>query len=123
MALARKGSRRIVVDGVEYRWRVGRRHLCCDYEGSTLGYVAEAAVGPGSTLVVETGRPALVGPRPLPEEVVLPREVAAGIRAARARGWTPGADGSPFRLSFSPGADDGSGARADYGRGREVSEE
>ncbi|MDH6576002.1 hypothetical protein P3T29_001635 [Kitasatospora sp. MAP5-34] len=37
MALAKKGSRRIVVDGVEYRWRVSRKP-CCDYDGITLGY-------------------------------------------------------------------------------------
>ncbi|AZK97382.1 MULTISPECIES: hypothetical protein [Streptomyces] len=101
MALAKKGSRRIVVDGVEYRWRVSRKHWCCDYEGSTVGYVAEDATRPGTTLVVETGRPAVLNPDMVPTEVVLPREVAAGIRAARSKGWTPGSNGSPFKLHLS----------------------
>ncbi|MEV7780077.1 hypothetical protein [Kitasatospora sp. NPDC088351] len=103
MALAKKGSRRIVVDGVEYRWRVSRRHLCCDYEGGTLGYVAEEAARPGATLVVETGRRAFVAPDLVPDQVVLPGEVAAGIRAARSKGWTPSSSGSPFKLDLSAG--------------------
>ncbi|MFF3552048.1 hypothetical protein ACFYXL_01375 [Streptomyces tsukubensis] len=101
MALAKKGSRRIVVDGVEYRWRVSRKHWCCDYEGSTVGYVAEDATRPGTTLVVETGRPAVLNSDLVPTGVILPREVAAGIRAARSKGWTPGSNGSPFKLHLS----------------------
>ncbi|MGW2543713.1 hypothetical protein ACWC5I_23260 [Kitasatospora sp. NPDC001574] len=100
VALAKKGSRRIVVDGVEYRWRVSRKP-CCDYDGITLGYMVEDAACPGTTLVVETGRPAVLEPNMLPSEVVLPREVAAGIRAARSNGWTPGSNGSPFKLHLS----------------------
>ncbi|MFE6056755.1 hypothetical protein ACFQ6N_38970 [Kitasatospora sp. NPDC056446] len=101
MALAKKGSRRIVVDGVEYRWRLSSRHWCCDYDPSTLGYAVEDAERPGTTLVVETGRPSVFEPGPTPAELVLPREVAAGIRAARSDGWTPRRDGSPFKLHFS----------------------
>ncbi|WP_035791344.1 hypothetical protein [Kitasatospora mediocidica] len=101
MALAKKGSRRIVVDGVEYRWRVSRKHWCCSYDRSTLGYVAEDATCPGTTLVVETGRPALLDPGMVPGAVVPPREVAAGIRAARSKGWTPTSNGSPFQLHLS----------------------
>ncbi|MFF0412360.1 hypothetical protein ACFYUY_18240 [Kitasatospora sp. NPDC004745] len=101
MALVKKGSRRIVVDGVEYRWRVSRRHWCCDYEGSTLGYVVEDVARPGTTLVVETGRPSASVPDTARGEVVLPGEVAAGIRAARSNGWTPGSSGSPFKLHLS----------------------
>ncbi|WP_406097413.1 hypothetical protein [Kitasatospora purpeofusca] len=89
------------MDGVEYRWRAGRRHWCCDYDVRTLGYTVEDAARPGRTLVVETGRPVVLEPGPVPAEVVLPREVAAGIRAARLNGWTPGCDGSPFKLYLS----------------------
>lgn len=101
MALAKKGTRRILVDGVEYRWRISKKHWCCDFEGATMGYVAQDATNPGTTLVVETGRPARLNPNLLPTEVVLPREVAAGIRAARSRGWTPSSNGSPFKLNLS----------------------
>ncbi|GAA1261255.1 hypothetical protein GCM10009665_58780 [Kitasatospora nipponensis] len=101
MALAKKGSRRIVVDGVEYRWRVSRRHWCCDQDVNTLGYRVQHATRPGTTLVVETGRPTVPAPTVLPAEVILPREVAAGIRAARSSGWTPSSNGSPFKLYLS----------------------
>ncbi|MEV4560478.1 hypothetical protein AB0K51_26265 [Kitasatospora sp. NPDC049285] len=101
MALAKKGSRRIVVDGVEYRWRVSRKHWCCDYDASTLGYAVEDAIRPGTTLVVETGRPIVFDPDAVPTDLVLPAEVAAGIRAARSNGWTPSTNGAPFVLRFS----------------------
>lgn len=44
----------------------------------TLGYVVEDAARPGTALVVETGRPAVKEPDPVPAELVLPREVTAG---------------------------------------------
>ncbi|OKI93440.1 hypothetical protein [Kitasatospora sp. CB01950] len=100
MTLARKGARRIVVDGTAYRWHAARRHLCCDYEGGTLGWVAEDAAHPGTTLVVETGRRARLSPRPTPADLILPREVATGIRTALARGWNPTVNGSPFKIDL-----------------------
>ncbi|WP_063759711.1 hypothetical protein [Kitasatospora sp. NRRL B-11411] len=101
MALAKKGSRRIVVDGVEYRWRVSSKHWCCDPDPRSLGYAVEHAGRPGTTLVVDTGRPAVFPPEMVPDQLVLPAEVAAGIRAALADGWTPDADGPPFALCLS----------------------
>ncbi|MFJ8589480.1 hypothetical protein ACIRD2_33125 [Streptomyces sp. NPDC093595] len=47
---------------------------------------------------METGRPAVMEPDPVQAELVPPREVVAGIRAARSSGWTPCSDGSPFEL-------------------------
>ncbi|MFK0252120.1 hypothetical protein [Streptomyces sp. NPDC090445] len=63
--------------------------------------MVEDAARPGTTLVVETGRPAVVEPDPVPTELVLPRDGAAGIRAARSSGWTARSDGSPFELRHS----------------------
>ncbi|MFJ9646406.1 hypothetical protein [Streptomyces sp. NPDC101206] len=63
--------------------------------------MVEDAARPGTTLVVETGRPAVMGPDPVPAELVLPREVAAGIRAERSSDWTPRSDGSPVELRLS----------------------
>jgi hypothetical protein len=60
------------------------------HEGRAATHLASAAVdrrhtvpGPNRCSVVETGRPAVMEPDPVPAELVLPREVAAGIRAAR----------------------------------------
>ncbi|MET8509249.1 hypothetical protein ABZV60_32170 [Streptomyces sp. NPDC004787] len=50
---------------------------------------------------METSRPVVMEPDPAPAELVLPSEVAAGIRAARSSDWTPRSDGSPFKLRLS----------------------
>jgi hypothetical protein len=50
---------------------------------------------------VDTGRPTVRNPDAVPAHVVMPREVAAGIRSARSKGWTPGINGSPFKLHLS----------------------
>ncbi|MER5479948.1 hypothetical protein ABT026_23705 [Streptomyces sp. NPDC002734] len=108
MALNRKGSRRITVDGREYRWRIRRQASCgqgCCGE-APLTYAVEAAGTPraaGTVLYVTTGhlRPDNVF---CSESVpVLPSQVAAGIRAALADGWRPAASGSAFRLTQPEG--------------------
>jgi hypothetical protein len=58
MALAKRGPRRIVVDGVTYRWRLRGKPtydqaLCW----SPCTYAVEHAGRPGSTLVVTTNLP------------------------------------------------------------------
>ncbi|WP_176986017.1 hypothetical protein [Streptomyces sp. 2231.1] len=63
--------------------------------------MVEDAARPGTALVVETGRPAVKEPDPVPAELVLPRDVTAGIRAARSSGWTPRSGGSPFEPRLS----------------------
>ncbi|MFD9637304.1 hypothetical protein ACFWW0_29825 [Streptomyces violascens] len=104
MALGRKGSRRIVVDGVAYRWRLRRRPtynqaLCW----TPCTYAVEHADCSGTTLVVTTGQPHSgnwIGRKGAP---VLPSDVAEHIRAALTRGWTPDRPGSPFELNLSQG--------------------
>ncbi|QLE70533.1 hypothetical protein FGW37_01960 [Streptomyces rectiverticillatus] len=104
MALPRKGSRRIVVDGVAYRWRVRRRVTYGQGMGwSLLAYAVEHAESPGTTLVVRTGRPHPGNWIRRPAPPVLPAHVSAAVRAARARGWTPEAPGPPFLLDESGG--------------------
>jgi len=73
MALARKGSREIVVDGDRYRWVVS-----ADDEPG-LGIVVEDADGRGQRMVtwVEHGT------------LITPGLVAQVIRWALGRGWTP----------------------------------
>ncbi|MFG2266671.1 hypothetical protein [Streptomyces sp. NPDC048720] len=63
--------------------------------------MVEDAARPGTTLVVGTRRPAVMEPAPLPAEIVLPRDVAGRVRAARSSGCTPRPDGSPFELHLS----------------------
>jgi hypothetical protein len=83
VALSQKGARRLVLDGVAYRWRVRRRPAYSQALGWTpLIYAVEHADEPGTVLVVTTGRPhpsSLFGHNAAP---VLPSDVAAAIKLA-----------------------------------------
>lgn len=98
MALVRKGSRRIVVDGTVYRWRLrGRPTYFQGLAWAPCTFAVEHADTPGMTLVVTTDQPH-------PEaEPVLPSGVAAAVRLALREGWAPTAPGSAFHLDQSSG--------------------
>ncbi|MGW8333127.1 hypothetical protein ACWGLE_35155 [Streptomyces sp. NPDC055897] len=102
MALVKKGSRRITVDGVAYRWRVrGRPTYAHGLGWRPLAYAVEQAETSGTTLVVTTNQPHPGNWFEIPARPVLPAEVADTIRMARATGWTPEKPGSPFLLDQS----------------------
>lgn len=104
MALVRKGSRRIVVDGTSYRWRLrGRSTYFQGLAWAPCTFAVEHADTPGMTLVVTTdqchpsnwiGREA---------DPILPGRVAAAVRLALHQGWSPTAEGSAFHLDQSGG--------------------
>ena len=102
MTLAKRGSRRIVVDGLVFRWLVRRRPTYCQALGwSPLTFVVELLDGSGALLVV-----ALAGAHPanwlgLPSSGVSPATVAAGIQQALAAGWQPGLPGAAFALTLT----------------------
>lgn len=92
--LPRKGSRRVVVDGVTYRWREG--HGAREFEVRLERFEA-----PGQLLVarfpyrhLDPQRPARVY-RP----VMTRRLLASLVEAALAEGWTPAARGPLWTLS------------------------
>lgn len=102
MALARKGSRRIVVDGTVYRWRI--RHKPSYSQGLTwepLTYAVEQVDTAGTVLVVKTSQPHPSNWIGAPAVAVTPADVADGIRTALARGWSPGSPGKPFVVEES----------------------
>lgn len=105
MALNKKDSRRITVDGIEYRWRIRRMPSCMQGLCWTpLTCAVEAASGsqPG-TLIVTSGQahPSnWVGVEAAP---IRPAHVVASIREARDQGWGPTRVGSPFQLDRSAG--------------------
>ncbi len=104
MALVRKGSRRIVVDGTAYRWRLrGRPTYDQGLVWSPCTFAVEHADTPGMTLVVTTDQPHpsnWIGRGAVP---VLPSDVAVAVRLALREGWTPTALGSAFHLDQSAG--------------------
>jgi hypothetical protein len=102
VALTRKGSRDIVVDGDTYRWRIRHKPSYSQGNGWTpLTFAVEDAAAPGTTLVVRTGQPHPGNWLGLPAAPIHPADVARAIRIARDRSWTPLANGSPFILDLS----------------------
>ncbi|MFF8015597.1 hypothetical protein [Streptomyces sp. NPDC007929] len=106
MALNQKGSRRIAVDGIEYRWQIRRKPsymqgLCW----TLMTYAVEAASDsqPGTTLIVTSGQAPPSNWVGVETEPIRPAHVAVGIRAARDQGWDPTRVGSPFQLDRSAG--------------------
>ncbi|MFI1965835.1 hypothetical protein ACH429_17285 [Streptomyces pathocidini] len=104
MTLGRKGSRRIVVDGIAYRWRLRRRPTYFQALAWTpCAYAVEHADVPGTTLVVVTDQPHPSNWFGREAQPVLPSDVAQAIQLALREGWTPTAPGSPFSLDLSAG--------------------
>jgi hypothetical protein len=99
VAMPRKGSRLITVDGAAFRWRV--RHKPRFSQGndwSPLAFVVEHVEEPGNVLVVSLpcARPDnWLGERTITIRPVL---VARSIRRAVGQGWRPG---SAFTLAVT----------------------
>ncbi|MFF4656630.1 hypothetical protein [Streptomyces sp. NPDC001381] len=104
MALVRKGSRRIVVVGTVYRWRLrGRPTYDQGLAQSRCTFAVEHADTPGTTLVVTTNEPHPSNWFGRAAEPVLRSTVAAAVRLALSEGWAPKAPGSAFHLDQSAG--------------------
>lgn len=102
MALARKRSRLITVDGVTYRWKV--RHRPTYHQGngwSPLTFALEHAQSPGSVLVVSLPAAHPGNWMLLPGMAIRPVTVAASVRIAIGEGWDPARKGHPFLLTLS----------------------
>lgn len=101
MTLASKGARRIVVDGVAFRWVIRHKPTYSQANGwSWLTVVVEQAGAFGAVLVVSLpcAHPGnWIG---LPGMQVRPSIVAEGIRRAVVAGWRPDRSGSAFALSL-----------------------
>ncbi|MFD4556000.1 hypothetical protein ACFWP5_17055 [Streptomyces sp. NPDC058469] len=104
MALSRKGTRPIVVDGTTYRWRLRRRPTYSQALAWTpCTFAVEHADGAGTTLVVTTDHPHPGNWPGREAKPVLPSDVTHAIERALREGWTPTAPGSPFHLDLSTG--------------------
>jgi hypothetical protein len=104
MAVGRKGSRRIVVDGTAYRWRLRRRPTYFQALSWTpCTFAVEHADAPGATLVVTTNQPHPSNWFGREAKPVLPSGVARAIQLALREGWIPTTPGVPFHLDQSAG--------------------
>lgn len=99
MAMMKKGSRAMVVDGVAYRWGIRRSETAAQAAGDTnLTVVVEPIVegkGVYCPLIVDTSTPR---PEPGAPAFVTPAVVEAYIRLALKNGWKPTEKGKPFVL-------------------------
>ena len=101
MSLARKGSRRIVVDEAAYRWVVRRKPTYTQEQGCAMSYGVELEDAGGAVLVVQTDHAHPLNFMKEPSKAVLPSDVERAIRLALARGWEPGAPGPQFELDLA----------------------
>lgn len=90
MALNRRHSRLITLDGTDYRWQV-RRDSECVYCKGGLGasFVVQQVDPQGSVLVVESSH--TMSP-------IVPAVVRACVRSALGQGWMPAHPGAQFHL-------------------------
>ncbi len=101
MAILKKGSRQIAVDGCFFRWRV--RHRPTYHQGlcwSNYVLAVEAAEGSGSKLVVLLPHPHTSNWMQQSAQSVLPSQVTNYILQAVAEGWQPNQSGKPFTLTI-----------------------
>lgn len=101
MAIPRKGSRLITVDGTGYRWSVRPRPSYSQALGwEPLTFAVELADAPGQVLSVRTALPRPDNWLGLRSEPVTPRMVERTIRAARIAGWQPHRSSTAFTFDF-----------------------
>jgi hypothetical protein len=100
MTLAKKGSRRIVVDGRAFRWKIRARPTYTQALGAPLVVAIERDVAHrAAKLIVHwtAARPdAWLGESP--RAVVTPRDVERAIRRAVRDGWDAEAASAAFEL-------------------------
>lgn len=101
MAISKKYSRRIVVDGIAYRWRVLPRveHNPPAYDGHYDGHIVANVWPedhPGQRLRLIGGYPH--SETGLPTDSVTPRLVAEGIRAAHQAGRVSASRQGTFQI-------------------------
>ena len=102
MTISRKGSRRVVVDGVPYRWTVRPSPSYLQaLAQNPLSFAVADESSAGTTLIVQ-----LSGPRPEkwltePEATVTPVIIQQAVRSALARGWRATQRGAPYILELA----------------------
>ena len=101
MTISHKGSRRVVVDGVPYRWTVRPSPSYAQaLAQSPTSFAVANESSPGSTLIVQ-----MSGPRPDnwlkdPGGTVTTSVVQDAVRSALARGWRATERGFPYILEL-----------------------
>jgi hypothetical protein len=102
MTLQKKGSRRILVEGVLYRWAVRDRSTYAQGIGhSHLRVAVEREDAPQATLRIVLPSLRRDNWLMVPGYVVKPNDLARWIPKALAAGWVPERPGSAFELTVA----------------------
>ncbi|MCA1860485.1 hypothetical protein LE191_10265 [Janthinobacterium sp. HSC-3S05] len=100
MSIARKGSRRIIVDSLPYRWSVSLPTYTQAMGEANLSFAVESESGGRTTLLVRTdiARPDIwLGNF---TRAITPSVVEHAIRQALMKGWYPSQCGSAFEMTI-----------------------
>ena len=104
MAIRKKGSRRISVDGQDYLWRIRRKPTYTQaVMWSGMSIAVESDQPPHSVLIVTLQRPRPDTWMSENSEAVTPQDVTSWIRAALSDGWNP--SNSSQQYQFVPNAE------------------
>lgn len=96
MAISKKNSRTISVDGSEFRWVVFQNSGWNDL-------TVQSDSGKGKKLIVQFAWETKNGAA-LPNQAITPAVVAEAILFARKNGWDSNASGAPFQCKHQNGA-------------------
>ncbi|KAB8044983.1 hypothetical protein [Janthinobacterium aquaticum] len=100
MSIPKKGSRRITVDALSYRWSVSQPALTAALTESNMSFAVEAELGGRTTLRVKTDMayPDIwLGNR---SPAITPSIVERAIRQALSQGWQPCQSGSAVEITI-----------------------
>jgi hypothetical protein len=107
MAMPKKGSRRIVVDGQPYRWRVPRAGTYPQLAYGTALALSVEHAGGGAVLMVVCAGARHGNWANAPGTTVTPGRIAGLIRRALVVGWVPTAPGPAFYMGEGDPMDEG----------------
>jgi len=98
MAIPKKGSRKIVVGGEEYRWLIRRKatYSQSDYGSGFINVAIEHAKSEGTVLVVYTDRPHPKDWATAEVDPVRPSDIEKWISESIQLGWSPKEKGAQF---------------------------
>ncbi len=100
MAIPKKGSRKIVVDGECYRWLIRRKatYMQSVYGSGKINVAIEHEKCEGSTLHVATTVPHPKDWNTLSPVAITPRDIEKWIRSGIKLGWAPKKKGPTFKV-------------------------
>jgi len=101
MAITKKGSRRIIVDGSAYRWMLRSRPTYSQALGQNpLTFSVELEHGGQTTLVVTTDANRPDAWMDSTTTAITPSTVEGAVRYALRQGWRPSERGAPYALAL-----------------------